>query len=152
VQNGVTVDHGTNGYSTGSTRLNPTNISDVVSGTTYLAGPLGTYYQATNSSFINKGSLTDAAVAGLFHYSLVTNLVGGIQIKETNSVVDIGFHYVATDAIGQALDTDGDGLPDYLEDVNGNGNEADDATGWQAYNSANGLVAGSGLQVFTPLK
>jgi hypothetical protein len=43
------------------------------------------------------------------------------QAQETNSVVDIGLHYVALAATGQPLDSDGDGLPDYLEDASGNG-------------------------------
>jgi hypothetical protein len=67
-------------------------------------------------------------------------------------MVDIGYHYVACNAAGQPIDTDGDGLPDYLEDVNGNGNGEDDPTSWLSYNSSNGLSPGNGLVVFTPLK
>ncbi len=36
-------------------------------------------------------------------------------------MVDIGYHYVALDTNGVPVDTDGDGLADYLEDRNGNG-------------------------------
>jgi len=43
------------------------------------------------------------------------------QVPETNSIVDIGYHYVATDTHGNPLDSNGNGTPDYLEDVNGNG-------------------------------
>jgi hypothetical protein len=35
--------------------------------------------------------------------------------------VDLGFHYLALNASGAPLDSDGDGLPDYAEDSNGNG-------------------------------
>jgi hypothetical protein len=52
--------------------------------------------------------------------------------KETNSVVDIGFHYVATDANGVPLDYDTDGLPDYLEDANGDGSVSSGETSWQS--------------------
>jgi hypothetical protein len=53
---------------------------------------------------------------GLYHFTTQTN-----QAIEANSVVDIGYHYVATDANGNPLDSNGDGIPDYIEDVNGNG-------------------------------
>ena len=53
-------------------------------------------------------------------------------------------------------DADGDGIPDYLEDRNGNGVYNSGATGgerdWQTYNSLLGIGAGPGLKVFTPLK
>jgi hypothetical protein len=35
--------------------------------------------------------------------------------------VDIGYHYVAVDTNGIPLDSNGDGIPDYLQDANGNG-------------------------------
>ena len=35
--------------------------------------------------------------------------------------MDIGDHVGAGDANGLPLDTNGDGIPDYLEDANGNG-------------------------------
>ena len=53
---------------------------------------------------------------GLYHFTTTTN-----KWKETNSIVDIGFHYIALDANGLPVDTDGDGWPDYWEDANGNG-------------------------------
>ena len=36
-------------------------------------------------------------------------------------MVNIGVHYVAAAGNGQPVDTDTDGVPDYLEDANGNG-------------------------------
>ena len=76
---------------------------------------------------VNAGSRT-ADQAGLYHYTTQTG-----QTKETNSVVDIGFHYLAVDANGNPIDTDGDGLPDSLEDRNGNGSydSGSGETDWQ---------------------
>lgn len=75
----------------------------------------GNFYLPTNSLLIQKGS-TNANLLGLYHFTTQTN-----QIPETNSIVDIGYHYVATDTNGIPLDSNGDGIPDYLEDANGDG-------------------------------
>lgn len=75
----------------------------------------GSFYLSTNSPLINKGS-TNANFVGLYHFSTQTN-----QIPEGTNIVDIGYHYVATDNNGNPLDSNGDGLPDYLSDANGNG-------------------------------
>jgi archaellum component FlaF (FlaF/FlaG flagellin family) len=105
----------------------------------------GSFYQPTNSLLINMGS-TNANLLGLYQFTTQTN-----QVKETNSIVDIGYHYVATDAYGNPLDTNGDGIPDYLEDANGNGIfDTGDLGDWQI--SPFGLGGASALQVFTPLK
>jgi hypothetical protein len=145
--------HDYNGYVTNKNRLtSPNGAHDLILTNTpaYLTSSLERYYFPTNdgmlSLLINAGS-RNSTNAGLYHFTTTTN-----QVKETNSIVDIGFHYVASDVNGFAIDTDGDGVPDYLEDVNGNGNGSDDPSSWQVYTSLNGLVGGSGLQVFTPLK
>jgi concanavalin A-like lectin/glucanase superfamily protein len=49
------------------------------------------------------------------------------------------------------LDTNGDGIPDYLEDANGNGVVDTGEQSW-LISPFNGLSTGNGLQVFTPLK
>lgn len=81
----------------------------------FQVGPLGNYYLPTNSVLINAGS-TSATNVGLYHFTVLTS-----NVKETNSVVDIGYHYVAVDSNGLPIDTDEDGRPDYFEDANGNG-------------------------------
>jgi hypothetical protein len=97
---------------------------------------------------VNVGS-TNAGVVGLYHFTTATN-----QVAETNSLVDIGLHFpVATGGSG-ALDSDGDGLLNIAEDINGNGtfDSALGETDWQNYNSLFGIGTGPGLVVFTPLK
>jgi hypothetical protein len=149
---------GFNGYRSGLTSLGGTNdvVNLVISYQAGLAtnwyGVLGTFYYPTNggasslTNLFNAGS-RNATNAGLYHFTTTTN-----QVKEAGSVVDIGWHYVAADANGNPLDYDGDGIPDYLEDRNGNGSADSGETGWQSYNSPNGLVGNPAIQVFTPLK
>jgi len=57
---------------------------------------------------------------------------------------------LGTDA--RRFDTDGDGWPDYAEDLNGDGSSGGDASDWTSYNSVNGFPASSGLLIFTPLQ
>ena len=91
----------------------------------YDIGPLGNYYQPTNSPLINAGSRT-ADLGMLFHFCTTTN-----QVKETNSVVDIGPHAIALDATGKPLDSDGNGIFDYQADRNGNGLLDSGETDWK---------------------
>jgi hypothetical protein len=117
-------------------RLSPISSTDVlISSLLYQSGPLGDFYQPTNSSLINTGSVT-ADLTGLFHYTTITN-----QVKETNSVVDIGYHYVAVNNSGYPFDSDGDGNPDYAEDSDGNGAADSGETDWQNFSDL-------GLRVF----
>ena len=112
-----TLTNGYNAYLHDSGYLSPTNATEIFStnNLAYQTGLLGAFYQPTNSPLINKGSST-ADQLGLYHFTTQTN-----QVKETNSMVDIGYHYVATDAYGNPLETYWIGIPDYLADTNGNG-------------------------------
>jgi len=98
------------------------------------------------TNLLNAGS-TWATNVGLYHFTTTTN-----QVKEAGTKVDIGAHFVALNpqlSTLNPLDTDGDGLPDYLEDYNGNGAVDSGEINWQS--SANGTTGVPGLQVFTPL-
>jgi hypothetical protein len=113
-------DVGYNAYVNGAVVYSDIQPSDIVlANFAWAAGPLGDAYQLDND-LVNRGSQT-ADLSGLYHYTVKTDLLNGLQIKETNSVVDLGYHYVATTASGTPIDTDTDGIPDYLEDANGNG-------------------------------
>jgi len=109
--------NGYNAYLNCTGRLYPTNAYDIVStgSLAYQTSWLGTFYQPTNSPLIDKGS-TSATNVGLYHFTTQTN-----QTIEGSSIVDIGYHYVAVDTNGIPLDSNGDGIPDYLQDANGNG-------------------------------
>ncbi len=80
---------GYNAYLYGQNRMQPTYTNDYVllaHGFPYQTGPLGNYYEPTNSQLINRGSQT-AAAAGLANYTILTN-----QAPDSGTV-DIGFHY-----------------------------------------------------------
>lgn len=143
-----TTNGGFNGYVTNCNTLKIVYPTDVIlsSSPAYQTSWFGNYYLPTNCPLINKGS-TNANYVGLYHFTTQTN-----QVPEGNTVVDIGYHYVATDAYGNPLDTNGDGIPDYLEDANGDGvYDAGDSGNW-LISSYNGLSSSSVLSVFTPLK
>lgn len=101
-----------------------TNI--ILTNLTYEIGPLSRFYQPTNSAITNKGSRT-ADLAQLYHFTTAaTN-----HVPETNSIVDIGPHWVALDSNGQPLDSDSDGWPNYYEDWDGDGSVDSGETDWQ---------------------
>jgi hypothetical protein len=144
-----TLDHAYNGYTSSGYRLTPTNSHDIVSTVAYQSGPLGDWYQPSTSSFIDQGSTTAAAV-GLYHFTVKTNLVSGLQVKEGSGTVDIGAHYVAVTSAGKEIDTDGDQIADIFEDFSGNGSTGGTETNWQI--SENGTTGVPGLVVFTFLE
>jgi len=158
-----------NAYLNGSTLGMAAEASSITTNLTWVSGPLGNYYQATNSPLIHKGSTT-ADQLGLYHYTVLTN-----QVPESNSIVDIGYHYMALGTNGLPLSTSGDGIGDYLKDSNGDGiYDIGDLGNWltnktcvggvndyirylqgqnlnicTTYTDTNGIL---GLQVYTPLK
>jgi hypothetical protein len=115
----------------------------------YQTGALGPFYYPTNggnlSTLIHAGS-TSATNLGLYHYTVTTN-----NVVEGTNTVSIGFHYVAVGTNGLPLDSNGNGIPDYLEDANGNGiYDSGDPGNWLPYVAdTNGWVK---LQVYTPMQ
>ncbi|MGH7953143.1 MAG: hypothetical protein ACREFE_14675, partial [Limisphaerales bacterium] len=90
-------------------------------------GPFGDFYVPwiNTTPLYNAGSRS-AADAGLAQYTM-----DYFQAKDSGQV-DIGRHYVATTRYNVAtpLDTDGDGVPDYVEDANGDGVAEANETDW----------------------
>ena len=104
----------------GTNNLTITNL-------TYATSWLGPWYIGTSSPTLLYAGSRNAASAGLYHYTIQTN-----QVPDGTNMVSIGFHYVATDTNGIPLDSNGDGLPDYREDANGNGLVDNGETPWMA--------------------
>lgn len=121
----------------------------VTNGFNWQSSWLGNFYLPSDSLLIDAGDTT-ANLLGLYHFTTQTNQVPEGD-KYPGTPVDIGYHYVATDAYGNPLDSNGDGIPDYLEDANGDGIfDAGDLGEWMV--SPFGLGGANVLQVFTPLK
>ena len=91
------------------------NARELTSPPLFQLGPLGAFYQATNQWTIYTGN-TNANLLGFYHYTVMTN-----EIIDGTNIVSIGYHYVATDQYGNPLDSNGNGIPDYIEDTNGLG-------------------------------
>jgi len=70
------------------------------------------WYQSS-TNMIDQGSVTNAALAGLYHLHHPDQ-----PDKGANTPLTLA-HFVAVDGNGNPLDYDGDGLPDYFEDRNG---------------------------------
>jgi hypothetical protein len=85
----------------------------------YQHGTFGKFYLPDTTPLYGAGSRSPAD-AGLYQYTTRTD-----QTKEgsetSGHMVNIGLHYVAANNYGQPKDSDGDGIPDYVEDANGNG-------------------------------
>ena len=147
-------DHGWNGYYTNGcancfVQANTAGVN-VTNSISFLSGPLGSFYQPTAGPLINVGSTNNAALFGLYHYTTTTN-----QVKEANSAVDIGLHYPSTSGLtsASALDTDGDGVSDVLEDLDGDNVLDAGETDVGVYNSKLGIASPApGLVVFTLMK
>ena len=153
---GVSLGASFNGYRTGATRL-PGEVSyQEVTTFNHLVERLGEYYYTlpgavdTLNDLVDTGDVT-SSVAGLFHHT-----VNGVtQAKDAGVKVDIGWHYIALNPSGLPVDTDGDGVPDYVEDRNGDSIKQANETGWSSpstdFNSADGLGVSSTL-IYTLLR
>ena len=103
----------------------------------YQVGPLGNYYLPNSTPLYHAGSQTPGE-AGLYHYTTrLDQIKEGDEYIAFNNQVNIGLHYVAVTnnqlSTGnyQPKDSDGDGIPDYMEDANGSGTvEAGVETDW----------------------
>jgi RHS repeat-associated protein len=82
-------NEGYSGYVTGSSNLVTTSGTDVTTNLVWQSGPLGDFYQPTNSGFINKGSMNSTSL-GLSLFTTQTN-----QTDEASSTVDLGYHYAS---------------------------------------------------------
>jgi hypothetical protein len=84
----------------------------------------GKFYLPKDSPLIKAGSTT-ADQVGLYEFTTQTN-----QTPETTNIVDIGYHYVATDTNGNPLDTYVPGTPNYIVDSQGNGMDVNGLPYW----------------------
>jgi hypothetical protein len=136
-----------NGYRQTTDALPGTNDVNPITNLVYATSWYGPWYIGSSSPTILYMGSQSAASSGLYHYTIQTN-----QVPDGANTVSIGYHYVATDSNGNPIDTNGDGIPDYLEDANGNGiYDAGDLGNW-LISPFNGLTTANGLSVFTPLK
>jgi alpha-tubulin suppressor-like RCC1 family protein len=96
----------------------------MVSNFNWQVSSLGNFYVPPGSLLITNGS-TNANFLGLYHFTTQTD-----QTPDGTNIVTIGYHYVSVNTDGNPLDSNGDGIPDYLEDANGDGLADDGETNW----------------------
>jgi len=147
-----------NGFTAGTTESLPGTGNKPNLVADYVSVPLGGsyYYPLTGSGFNtlrNAGSRT-AASAGLYHHTVRADQAkaGESPTPPPPPTVSIGYHYVALDPNGKPHDTDRDGVPDYLEDVNGDGTyQPPTETPWEAdmiFEGANLGLAGTMINLY----
>ncbi|HEV2211228.1 MAG TPA: glycoside hydrolase family 9 protein [Verrucomicrobiae bacterium] len=82
----------------------------------WITGPLGAYYVPNTCALINNGDVTPD-VPGLLDFTSRQDLAPEREGGTHN--VTIGYHYVATDSSGVALDSNSDGIPNWWADMFG---------------------------------
>jgi len=129
-----TIPNSKNAY-TGSVPVNLSGLALTNLPLSYLKGPFGDFYYSTNggpgslTNLIDYDAIHSPASVGLYHYTTKLD-----QTKELAGPLDVGMHFVSA-LNGVSQDLDGDGLPDYLEDVNGDGVANNGETNWQTPDS-----------------
>jgi len=112
----------------------PTTTDPDLPSLSYESGPLGMFYLPTAAAnLLAKGSRS-AAAAGEYHFASRTN-----SVKEAAGQVSIGPHYLGL-ASGGVPDANGDGVPDFLADRNGNGTEETNEVPWQTTNATSLVI------------
>jgi hypothetical protein len=134
-QNKVAVNHN-NGYvNMAPNHLSPTTQTgsnpDLAS-LAYQSGPLGHFYLPNATPIVGAGSRSPGA-AGLFHF---TTRVDNEKEGGLPGQVNIGPAYLALDNTGGPVDQDGDQVPDFLEDRNGDGLSQDTESSWTTANDS----------------
>ena len=136
-----------NAFPTNGSRFPTLGTNDVIvtNGFGWTNSWFGSFYLAANSPLVEAGS-TNANYLGLYHFTTQAD-----QVPDGTNIVTIGYHYVTTGQYGNPLDSNGDGIPDYLEDANGDGLfDGNELADWQI--SPYGLSQANAFEVFTPLK
>ncbi|MBN9692293.1 MAG: hypothetical protein J0M24_18760 [Verrucomicrobia bacterium] len=123
---------GWNGYSASTATLGGTSNKVSLAGDWVTTGPLGPWCYPTTTTVPSLGTLRNngsrsATAADLYHYTTrVDQMKDGL---DDATRVDIGFHYPAVTGSAWA-DSDQDGLPDVVEDSDGDGVVDAGETNW----------------------
>jgi len=111
----------------------------------YQSGPFGNFYLPDTTPLYGAGSASPGAL-GLYHYTTrIDQMKEGDDTSKVNA--NIGLHYIAANSAGLPLDTDGDGIPDYVEDANGNGAVDANETDWR-YPATDGITPDASNSVY----
>jgi hypothetical protein len=88
----------------------------------YQTGPLGNFYLPTTTQLYHAGS-TAVTNTALYQFTTQADQTKAGNEYPSGHNASIGLHYVATTNANSifAKDSDGDGISDFVEDVNGNG-------------------------------
>ena len=135
--NGPVGNNHHNGYIGMSTYLSPENqpaTDPKLSSLSYASGSLGRFYLPSSATALIDAGSRSASAAGLYHFTTQTT-----NAKEATSQVDIGPHFLAL-VSGQPADSNGDGIPDFIADRDGDGIEDANEVPWQSQNNGSVMV------------